>query len=196
MIVPILHSEAEMGSLAPAIRDAALDTFGQGHVRQNAAAIILGWAAIRSTVMAWKLPWDRVRLYQDGLPICGREPEIVETLAVAGSANHQLLLDLMRKGAVLMGTESADLVTEEYHQARESLAAISHGGCGGQAVHAAQSARLLRRRDQYIAKRIEGTLRPEEIGILFIGLLHSVEPYLPDDMLVSYPIRRPNGATP
>ena len=183
-----------MGSLAPAVREAGLKRFGHGHVRQKAAAVARGWATIRSAVVAWTLPWDRVRLYQDGLPICGRESDIVESLAAAGSANHQLLLELMRKGAVLTGTESAELVTEEYRQVRERLAAISHGRRGGYDADSAQSDRLLRRRDQFIAKRIDTTLRAGDIGILFVGLLHSVGPHLADDIVATYPVGRPAGA--
>jgi hypothetical protein len=196
LIVPVLHSEADSGSLAPAIRRARLKTFGPRLTRENADGIASGWETIRSAVLAWQLPWDRVRLYQDGLPICGRETEIVEALAVAGSANHRLLRDLMHRGAALMGTESADLVTEEYRQARERLSAVSSGPRAIRARRTTDAARLLRQRDEYIAQRIAATLHPGEIGILFIGLLHAIEPHLAADIVVDHPLGRSERSRP
>ena len=197
LIVPVLHSEVEMGSMAPTIRRVSLERFGRRRHQRNVNAIARGWAAIRTAVVAWKLPWNRVRLYQDGLPGCGREADIVRTLAMAGSVNHQLLLELMDKGATLTGTESAELVMKEYQQLRQRLAAIPQDAPAIQTRHAARAGLLLGRRDRYIAKRINATLRAGEIGILFIGLLHAVEPHLAGDVLVEHPIQRlPTGCTP
>lgn len=75
----------------------------------------------RST--AWVLPYPRVRLYQDGLPVCGREVEITTDLARAGSRNHQLLLRVMERDATLMGTESAELLVRDYRLIKQMLEA-------------------------------------------------------------------------
>ena len=131
------------------------------------------------------------------VPVLHSEAEIVKTLAIAGSVNHQLLVELMDKGAILTGTESAELVTKEYHQLRDRLAVIPHDAPGIQARHAARAGLLLGQRDRYIANRINATLRAGEIGILFIGLLHAVEPHLAGDVLVEHPIQRlPTRCTP
>ncbi|MFH1293180.1 MAG: hypothetical protein ABIJ44_03520, partial [Pseudomonadota bacterium] len=50
---------------------------------------------------------------------------------------------------------------------------------------------LLKRRDQYIAARINGTLLVGETGILFLGMLHSLGNWLDKDIRVRYPITRP-----
>jgi len=47
---------------------------------------------------------------------------------------------------------------------------------------------LLQRRDQYIARRINETLRGGETGLLFLGLLHSIRPWLDEDVQVIYPL--------
>jgi hypothetical protein len=53
-------------------------------------------------------------IHLEGLPVCGHESEIVADLARAGSRNHRLLLRLREFGAIIMGTESAELLVEEY----------------------------------------------------------------------------------
>jgi hypothetical protein len=50
---------------------------------------------------------------------------------------------------------------------------------------------LLQRRDQFIAQRINDTLKDGETGILFLGMLHSLERDLQPDVKVIYPLQRP-----
>ncbi len=41
---------------------------------------------------------------------------------------------------------------------------------------------MLEKRDQFIAGRIHGTLKVDEIGLIFLGLLHAVEAFLWPDI--------------
>lgn len=188
--VPIIHTQADMGRLARSVRRATVDRLGRGAWKRNVDAIGRLWAEIQRTVGGWKLAWGNVRLYQDGLPQCGREVEIVTALAKAGSPNHRLLLSLMGRGATLMGTESPDLLVQEYKLTRELLARKGAAAVA-EAQPDARSRALLQRRDRYIARRINESLRTGEIGLLFLGMLHSPRPYLARDIEVSYPILRP-----
>jgi pheromone shutdown protein TraB len=54
----------------------------------------------------------------------------------------------------------------------------------------ALSEALLQRRDQFMAQRIHETLKSGETGILFLGMLHSLERYLNPDVKVIYPLHR------
>ncbi len=54
--------------------------------------------------------------------MCGKEEQIVHELAGAGSLNHQLVLELMGKGAVLVGTEDPQLLIREYQLQRRRMA--------------------------------------------------------------------------
>ena len=63
-----------------------------------------------------------MRVYQDGLAVCGHEQKIVSELAGAGNRNHALLLKLQAQGATLMGTESPELLVEEYQLATVAFA--------------------------------------------------------------------------
>ena len=186
--IPVLHTEADMGGLAPSLRRVAARKLGRGARARAVDVIARIWATVRETVEGWELRWEKVRLYQDGLPRCGREMEIVTALAGAGSPNHQLLLSLVSRGATLMGTEAPDLLVEEYRLAQQLLLA-EQAASGREARQTRRSRLLLVRRDQYIAKRISESLRPGEIGLLFVGMLHTVEPYLAKDIHVSHPIR-------
>jgi hypothetical protein len=134
--------------------------------------------------------FDKVRLYQDGLPVCGREIDIVTDLAKAGSRNHRLLLSIMEKGATVMGTESAELLVEEYQlfksilNARNSKKTPKIDEC-----RKALSESLLERRNRYIADRINTTLREGETGILFLGLLHNLEKRFDKDIKLIFPMK-------
>jgi hypothetical protein len=181
-----------MGALARSVRRITVRKLGRRAWSQHVDVVSQLWADIRATVQGWKLSWTRVRLYQDGLPVCGREADIVRDLAKAGSPNHQLLLWLTKKGATLMGTESPELLLAEYRLVQLILEAKdAEEATKLAAQHEAQNRALLVRRDEYIAKRINASLRTGETGLLFLGMLHSVEHRLARDILVTYPMHRP-----
>ncbi|HUY13893.1 MAG TPA: hypothetical protein VMX16_09740 [Terriglobia bacterium] len=149
------------------------------------------WEEIES--VAAKLPVNpgTVRVYQDGLPVCGQEQEIVAELAGAGNRNHRLLLQLQARGAALMGTESPELLVEEYQLA---TAAFASGATVRTEIRQKQwRDTLLEKRDRYIADRINRTLGAGESGILFMGMLHDVTKYLDSDINVIYPLGPPRA---
>ncbi|MHC1713326.1 MAG: hypothetical protein AB9872_14365 [Solidesulfovibrio sp.] len=191
--LPIVHTLADMGGLGEAVSQKALQKLGKKKYSDKSEAIDEIWSKLEQVVDALPLDWSKVRLYQDGLPVCSREKEIVTDLAQAGSRNHQLLLRLMHKGAVLMGTESAELLVLEYQLARQTLEAEGTARLS-EKPHATKndgSDALLERRDQYIAKRINETIKPGEVGILFLGMLHTLEALLDKDIVVEFPLYRP-----
>ena len=77
-----------------------------------------------------------------------------------------------------MGTESGDLLVQEYQLAKQSLTTRPPRAAGVAALRRALGAALLQRRDQFMAQRINDTLKRGETGILFLGMLHSLEQYL------------------
>ena len=182
--VPIVHSEVDFGSLTHNLRKRYIDRFGLSGWRQRIKGVDALWQEIRTKVMALEIDFHKIKVYQDGLPVCGRELEIVQDLARQGSKNHQLLVELAERGATIMGTEDAQLLVEEYLRLRDGLDADSETG-----DRVTPGEDLLHRRDLYVAKRIRETLRDGETGILFIGLLHEVDEKLCQDMEISYPLR-------
>lgn len=172
--VPVVHSTAEMGSAAGAYKAAFVARYGARKWAERSAEFDAIWRAIADAIMALGLEFSRVNLYQDSLPVCGRESDLVHDLAAQGSRNHQLLQSLMRRGAALVGTESPALLLDEYRllQTPERTEA--------------QAAALLEARDRFIAGQIDATLGEDRDGLLFIGALHKVAKYLPQRIKVQY----------
>ena len=125
--VPIIHTSADLGSLQSAVRRIHEQRGGTSVWQERVRQIGQLWRSIRTSLMQLELDWSSVLLYQDGLPVCGKEVCIVQDLARAGSANHRLLVELMAKGAQLVGTESPELLIEEYELNRQLLLNRSTG---------------------------------------------------------------------
>jgi hypothetical protein len=180
--IPIIHTEAEMGTLAKEIRSRLGKELDPQLLQKKETAVDRLWDSIETMLAEVDLPHARVRIYQDGLPACGREMEIVNELAKAGSRNHRIIAELAKKGATIVGTESGELLIEEYQRVKQLLAQPGMAPKPGRTVDAGAS--LLQKRDRFMAERIDRTLQPGEIGILFIGMLHSVQRYLAKDITV------------
>jgi len=183
--VPIVHTSADLGSLRGAVRRIHEQRGGASVWQERVRQIDQLWRSIRTSLMQLELNWSCVLLYQDGLPVCGKEDRIVQDLARAGSANHRLLAEFMVQGARLIGTESPDLLIEEYELNRQLLLDRSTGAQGFDAEVRVLSRDLLDRRDAFIARRIDETLSPGQTGCLFLGLMHSLEGRLPAEISVT-----------
>ncbi len=180
--VPIIHTSADLGSLRTAVRRIHEDQAGQHAWQDRVRQIGQLWRSIRSSLLQQDLDWPRVLLYQDGLPVCGKEDMIVQDLSRNGSANHRLLVELIARGARLVGTESPELLIEEYELNRRVLLDPSARAEGFEARTQALFRDLLDRRDAFIASRIDETLPAGGVGCLFLGLMHQVEGRLPTEI--------------
>lgn len=177
--VPIIHTEADLGSLAQVVKRSVAEAQTNEWWADRQRSIEAKWASIRDQLLALPISWPHVRIYQDALPICNGELAIVNDIAAKGSLNHQLLLEMVERGATLMGTENPYLLIRDYQRmqrlvklAREPL----NVGVFEQIKR--EGDELLRLRDTFIAQRIDTTLQAGEIGILLIGLMHRVDELL------------------
>ncbi len=187
--LPIIHTAADMGSLGASIRGKKLSTLGRQGLTRQAALVDQMWEKIESVAAGLSMDQGVVRVYQDGLPVCGHERKIVAELAGAGNRNHRLLLELEARGATLMGTESPELLVEEYQLATASFASGAAHKHDGRQQELRDS--LLEKRDRYIARRINATLGAGESGVLFLGMLHEAAKYLDSRIEVVYPLGQP-----
>jgi hypothetical protein len=183
--IPVVHAEADLGNMSELVRQIYVKRMGQAKWARHVEDVREFWNQVQELIENLGLAWERVRLYQDGLPNCGHEAEIVGTIARSGSFNHQLLLKLMERGAQIMGTESPALLIQEYELARRLLASGASAENGKSAECVEQNRRLLDLRDRYIAERIGQTLAKGETGLIFLGMLHSLKGRLPNDIRVT-----------
>jgi hypothetical protein len=169
--IPIIHSTVDLGSLSESVKAHYAKVVGERAWSQREQVVAELWRHIRQGIQQLHLDCRRVRIYQDGLPVCGFEDRIVRELAGAGSPNHQLIVDLIEQGASLEGTEDPQLLLEEYElqkQCTESPAVSDQV----RQERAQLAQRLLQARDAAIAQRIDATLRSGETGLIFLGALH------------------------
>lgn len=184
-IIPILHTETDLGGLAQTLRDSV----GEAAWQARQAAIAEFWQRVRAWSESLGDDLSGVRVYQDAMPVDPKaEPiQVAGALADRGSANHQILLDCAQRGAVLMGTEDPALLIEEVELAKaEAEGRRDHR-------HEFKSRRVLERRDRFIADRIDATLDAQERAILFLGMFHAVEGMLAADIEISHPLGTPKG---
>ena len=180
---PIIHSPQDLGSLSQVASN--IRTNEQQNTYLDPVQQF--WEMIGSTIEGLRLDYKTIKIYQDGLPVCGEIKEIVAEVAESGSLNHRLLQTLNQKGGMLIGTESPELLAREYALMTQMLSAVdSTETCSEDAKT------LLDLRDEYIAQRIDETLQNNEMGILFLGLMHNIEKKLPKDIVVIQPLGKPN----
>ena len=184
ILIPIVHTEVDLGTLGESVRISSEKVRGAEYWTKHTQTVDDIWIAIRKWILSFSLTYSKVRLYQDGLPICGHEHQIVKDVAEMGSKNHSLLIELMDKGASLIGTENAVHLLEEYQYQQKEVGKDEISDLDMTHHHADQSKRLLIQRDIFIANRINATLLAGETGVLFIGVAHNVDPYLASDIFV------------
>jgi len=183
-----------MGSMAGQLKEAWEQKTGAAW-DEHQAEVADYWRRVREELLAHleaklggpDVGFDRVRVYQDGLPVGGDQARrIVDEVAARGSENYRLVKMLLQRGAQIEETERADLLKQEYDLVKDALGAEPSSGAGRrQQRHQERAAALLHERDEFIARAIDRTLREGEIGVLFIGALHQIRPKLPPDVTVT-----------
>lgn len=182
--VPIIHSSADLGSLAKDISKRGIADLGEDVWKEHQRTVEGFWDAISDYFNSTNV--SGMKIYQDGMVAEGEVGlKIVEEGIKLGSKNYILLSRLLQEGAVLVKTEDFKLVKEE----RDRLVTITQAKSITQKLLAFIKYKLtkntlLRKRDEFIAKRIKETLNHAEEGILFIGAYHNIKDRLPYDIQV------------
>jgi hypothetical protein len=182
--VPIIHTSADLGSIAEDVTKRGIKSLGEEIWTKHRKTVEGFWNAISDYFDS--LDVKGMRIYQDGMVGEGEVgKKIVEDTAKAGSKNYQLVAKLLERGAVLVKTEDFKLVKQEY----DRLLAIVRAKSTIRKVMAFLKYKLIKtmllnKRDVFIAKRIDETLRLGEKGILFIGAFHKIKNRLPENIQV------------
>jgi hypothetical protein len=182
LIIPVVHSEAEMGSLRNDISEIIDDAFGREKRDKHRKDVFTFWENLRKLLekSLENIDMANVMVYQDGIPVGGELGiKLVKEGAKDGIPNHQVVLSLIKRGAILEKTEDPGLLKEEYEILKEMIGAKTSIEREKLAEkYKKRLYQLTEERDRYIAGRITETLGEGTFGILFIGATHNILPYL------------------
>ncbi len=182
--VPIIHMSPDMGSLASALDETAQTELGQEVWQKHKEAVSNFWDYIGQFFNAMDV--KGIKIYQDGMVANGADGlRIIREGIIQRSKNYEIIGKLLERGAVLIKTEDPTLVKQEYAYIAKIARSKSEKEKEVWALrYKLAQGKLLRQRDDFIAKTIKETLSEGEIGILFIGAYHDILSKLPDDIQV------------
>ena len=183
--VPVIHTSADLGSLAEDVANRGIADLGEEVWEKHISAVEKFWDRISNYFDS--IDVTGMKIYQDGMIADGAVGQrIVEESAKSGSRNYELVARLLKRGAILVKTEDFAFVKQE----RDSLVALTQARSLIQKVAAyvrymLAKNRLLRKRDKFIAKKIDESLGQSEVGIIFIGAYHNIKNRIPGSIRVS-----------
>jgi hypothetical protein len=180
--VPIIHTSADLGSLAEDVSNRGILVLGEELWKKHLRTIDNYWNVISAYFDSLEV--SGFKIYQDGMVTEGEiARKIVEDGIKCGSKNFELILKLINRGAVLIKTEDINLVKKEHDMLiRITKAKTKRDRLVLSMKYEINKNELLKKRDEFIAKRINLTLKHGETGIIFIGAYHNIERYLSNDI--------------
>lgn len=183
--VPIAHTKEDYGVLGGIIQktiEENPDPNIKKYLEEQVREIQDFWKLAKEEIIKEVKDFRGVRIYQDSFPVpVGERDKILQFFGYLleenpKSPNFLLIKELLARGAILEGTEDFELVKEHLEiylkavraQTREEQSRILMS-------NALRSKELIQKRDEFIAKRINETLLPEDgKGLLLIGGDHRV----------------------
>lgn len=190
--IRIVHTAADMGSLSKKLQEEIIYRIGKDQWEENQKRILKFWDELEKELFGLELDLEHTKIYQDGLPAEGEiGMKIVHTAAKLGSQNYRLIEKLVEKGAQIVATESPELLIEERNLLMEMYDSPTlEEREKARRKYEVRKKTLLLERDEYIASRINSTLKAAETGILFIGAEHNVIPFIEKDIEVIDLVKR------
>lgn len=187
LYVPIIHSDVEIENVLSSTCSYKTQVLSGENEETSSSFLIKGmWIEIQQKLELFNLNWEKVRIYQESLPVCGEEIKIVQVLANKNSYNHKLIVELVKRGAKLEGTEDQRLLLRTYEL-------LSHAflSSNGKRKISMDSYRMvnegrLTTRDRFIAMHIKQTLKEDETGLVFMGIVHKLDQLLKRDYAITY----------
>jgi hypothetical protein len=185
-LVPIIHTGADMGSLALVMEKETIAGLGEELWQRHQEIVSHFWDSI-AQFFASLNDARGFKIYQDGLVTNGVEGlKIIKDGIRKGSKNYEIIGKLLERGAILIRTEDFTLVKKEYNYIEKIVQSKSPREKEAATYrYKLAQAKLIKQRDDFIVKRIKETLGEGETGILFIGAYHDILPKLPYDIKVS-----------
>lgn len=174
----------DLGSIVSSIDKKGSDICGEKRWNKHKQIVSDFWNSIANYFDSSEV--TNFKIYQDGLSADGELGiKIIEEGAKRGSKNHQIVLNLIKRGAEVRKTESVELLKKEY----DYITKITQSKSFLERTRASLEYKMRRdhltkERDEFIAKTINETLQEGEIGIIFIGAYHNVLSRISGDIIV------------
>ena len=185
IIQQIVHTPADMGSMKDVLKEKGIEKLGKEAWEENLKKIEKFWNEVEKSIDKLDLDYSKVRIFQDGMPVSGDLAlKIVNETAEKGSRNYQIIKKMIEKGAKIEETESRELLLKEYDYVKEFTSADKEKKETALKEYEKAKDELIRKRDEFIAKRIDETLKEDETGFLFIGAHHKIKDKLASDIKV------------
>lgn len=183
IIQQIVHMPADMGSMKQVLKEKAIEKLGKEKWEENLKKIKEFWDKVEQAIEKLDLDYTKVKIYQDGMPVSGELAlKIVNETAEKGSRNYQIIKKMIEKGAAIQETESKELLLKEYEHVKEFTSAEEGKKQAALKEYKNAKDELIKKRDEFIANKIDETLEQGETGFLFIGAHHKVKDELADDI--------------
>ena len=170
-ILPIIHMDVELGSLAPELKKRFIRQEGLTEWKRHQTVIKQFWDKMEAKLRTLNLDYKNIHIYQDGFPVGMDSDTMVKHMVAQRSRNYLIIESLIKQGARLMDTENPVLLLDEYKRLKSENSSSK-----------IDAEELLNQRDSFIAEQINKTLPENGIGILFIGAIHNVATFLPSDI--------------
>ena len=173
-----------MGSISVSIDKKGFALCGEENWKRHKETVASLWDSISNYLDA--LEANGLKIYQDGLVADGElGMKIIEDGVSKGSKNYEIISRLIQRGAKLIKTEDLSIIMKEYnHVIKMAQAKSFKERLMATLKYKFKKGKLLKERDEYIARRINETLHDGETGIIFIGAQHDIIPRLSRDIEV------------
>ncbi len=184
LYVPVIHMSADLGSLAHEAAKRGMAGLGEDLWKRHQETIRGFWQALEVYFNSIEVAGFKV--YQDGMAADGEMgKKIIEEGVKSGSKNFEIVSSLLKRGASLVRTEDFILLKLELDRfLKISRAKTVIRKFAAYLEYRLTKNGLLRKRDEFIARRINETLKDGETGILFVGAYHDVNCWLASDIMV------------
>ena len=184
--IPIIHTDADMGSLASALEQSTAAVCGEERWERHKATASYFWQMVSDYLKT--LDPKNLKIYQDGFVSDGDlGKKIIEEGVRRGSKNYESILNLLNRNAEIVSTEDMALLQEEYgYISRMVKAETPSQKMLVYKEYELRKSQLTMERDSFIARTINETLEDVETGLLFMGAYHDVIPQLAKDIMVEH----------
>ncbi len=168
--IPIVHTDADMGSLASTLEQSTAALCGKERWERHKATAAKFWQMVSDYLET--LDVKNLKVYQDGFVSDGNPgKKIIEEGVRRGSKNYEIILNLLNRGAEVISTEDMALLQEEYRYISQIIKAETPSQRKlAYKEYESRKSQLTIERDNFIARTINETLEDGEWGSYSWGL--------------------------